>query len=327
MALLSGDVGFYACIVETPGLFDNWRTPNISYARMNTGFDWNLIRSFLAALDRGSLLGAAKALGSTQPTIGRHIGELERQLGVVLFERTGRGLAPTATALKLAVAARAMEGGADSLARGVSAAQAGVSGAVRISASQPVACSLLPPLLVQLRAALPQVQVELVASNAVSNLLRREADIALRMVRPDQASLVARRIGSVSVGAYAHGEYLRRRGTPRQARELLSHDLVGYDRDETLLRGFSAFGMPVPPERFAFRTDDLIAYWEAVRAGLGIGFVPDYQARTDRRVIRLLPSLKLPALPVWLTVHRELRTSPRIRAVYDFLAEAVPQAL
>ena len=294
---------------------------------MNTGFDWNLVRSFLAALDRGSLLAAARALGSTQPTIGRHIGELERQLGVVLFERTGRGLAPTATALQLAAAARAMEGGADSLARSVSAAQASVCGAVRISASQPVACSLLPALLVQLRAALPQVQVELVASNAVSNLLRREADIALRMVRPQQASLVARRIGNVSVGAYAHTDYLRRRGTPRQPRDLLSHDLVGYDRDETLLRGFSAFGMAVQPTNFAFRSDDLIAYWEAVRAGLGIGFVPDYQARADRRVARLLPALKLPALPVWLTVHRELRTSPRIRAVYDFLAEAVPQAL
>ncbi|NUN62918.1 MAG: LysR family transcriptional regulator, partial [Burkholderiaceae bacterium] len=155
----------------------------------------------------------------------------------------------------------------------------------------------------------------------------READIALRMVRPDQSSLVARRIGTVALGAFAHRDYLRRRGVPRQPTDLLAHELVGNDRNEDILRGFAALGHPVGREQFAFRTDDLMAYWQAVRAGLGIGFVAHYMTRTDPEVLPVLPQLAVPPLPIWLTVHREIRTSARIRAVYDFLAEAVPQGL
>ena len=294
---------------------------------MNTQFDWSLVRSFLAALDRGSLLGAARALGSTQPTIGRHIAELEGQLGVVLFERTGRGMLPTETALRLAESARAMEAGADQLARSVSGAEREVGGSVRITASQPVASFLLPPLLAQMREALPEVQVELVASNEVTNLLRREADIALRMVQPAQSSLVSRRIGKVTFGAYAHRDYLRRRGTPRQLQDLRGHDMVGADRDDVMLRGFAAHGLAVTREDFALRTDDLVAYWSAARAGMGVGFLADYLARLDNQLVGVLPMLKIPPLPVWLTVHREIRTSRRIRAVYDFLAVTVPKAL
>lgn len=294
---------------------------------MNSNFDWSLVRSFLAALDHGSLLGAARVLGATQPTIGRHIAELESQLGAVLFERTGRGLLPTQTALRLADAARAMESGAHQLARQVSGADVGASGTVRITASQPVACILLPPVLARMRLALPDVQVELVSSNQVNNLLRREADIALRMVQPDQSSLVAKRIAKVTLGAYAHRDYLRRRGTPKQPQDLLAHELVGDDRDGVILRGFTALGFPVTAEAFALRTDDLIAYIAAMRAGLGIGFIADYVARTDNQLVPLLPMLKIPPLPVWLTVHREIRTSQRIRAVYDFLGHAVAQAL
>jgi len=316
-----------AVIVESRVLFDNCPSFHSRYAFMNSNFDWSLARSFLAALDHGSLLGAARALGATQPTLGRHIAELEAQLGQVLFERTGRGLLPTEAALRLAEPARAMEAAANALALGASGAQEDNAGTVRISASQPIACILLPPVLAQMRLALPRVQVELVASNQVSNLLRREADIALRMVQPGQSSLVARRIGKVTLGAYAHRDYLRRRGTPRQPADLLAHDVLGDDKGEAVPKGFAAMGLPVPKEAFAFRTDDLIAYWEGVRAGLGVGFVADWLARTDNQLVPLLPMLKLPALPIWLTVHREIRTSARIRAVYDFLAQAVPRAL
>lgn len=294
---------------------------------MNNNFDWRLVRSFLAALDQGSLLGAARVLSASQPTIGRHIAELEAQLGVSLFERTGRGLLPTGTALQLAESARAMDNAANELARNVSGLEPGISGTVRITASQPVACFVLPSILAQMRLALPDIQVELVASNAVSNLLRREADIALRMVQPDQASLVVKRIARVTLGTYAHRDYLRRRGTPRHPQDLLNHELVGSDRDEAILKGMAGFGLPVTREAFAFRCDDLIAYWEAVRAGLGIGFIADYLAATDKDVVAVLPMIKVPPLPIWLTVHREIRTSRRIRAVYDFLSQAVPKAL
>lgn len=313
--------------METGKLFDNSLTAYIRYSKMNSNFDWRLVRSFLAALDQGSLLGASRVLSTTQPTIGRHIAELEAQLGVLLFERTGRGLLPTPTALQLAEAARAMDSAANQLARSVSGLEPDMSGTVRITASQPVACYLLPPILAQMRQALPDVQVELVASNAVSNLLRREADIALRMVQPNQSSLVVKRIAKITLSTYAHRDYLRRRGTPKQPQDLLNHELVGSDRDEAILKGMASFGLPVTRESFAFRCDDLIAYWEAVRAGLGIGFVADYLAATDRDVQAILPMIKVPPLPIWLTVHREIRTSRRIRAVYDFIAQALPKAL
>ncbi len=294
---------------------------------MNSKFDWTLVRSFLAALDQGSLLGASRLIGSSQPTVGRHISELESQLGVVLFERTGRGLQPTDMGIRLADSARAMEAGALQLQRSVSGADTGVSGTVRITASQPVACFLLPPLLAKLRLLLPAVQIELVASNEVSNLLRREADIAIRMVQPDQSSLIAKRIGKVSLGVYAHRDYLQRCGSPRQPSDLLGHDLIGEDRSDNILRGFAAMGYPLTKEHFGFRSDDFLACWQALRSGMGIGFVSDYLARTDSSIVRLLPSLKIPPLPIWLVVHREIRTSKRIRAVYDFLGNEIPAVL
>jgi DNA-binding transcriptional LysR family regulator len=290
--------------------------------------DWDLVRSFLAALDHGSLLAAARALRTSQPTLGRHIAELESLWGVVLFERTGRGLVPTATALKLADSARTMADGASQLARTLSGAQTQTTGTVRITASTPVAVKLMPPVLARMRQVLPDVQVELVSSNQVSNLLRREADIAVRMVRPEQGSLVARKIGQVQVGAYAHRSYLARRGPLRQPQDLLQHELIGSDSDKAILNGFAVMGFPVGPEVFALRTDDFMVQFEAVRSGLGVGFLADYVARLDADIVAVLPdSLRIAPLPMWLAVHREIRSNPRIRAVYDFLAEALPAGL
>lgn len=294
---------------------------------MNTFFDWSLVRSFLAVLEQGSLLAAARQLQSSQPTIGRHVAELESQLGLVLFDRTGRGLVATEAALRLANAARAMQSGADQLARSVAGVDRSAAGTVRITASQPVSCYVLPPLLAQMRLSLPDVQVELVSSNAVSNLLQREADIAVRMVQPKQATVIARRVGKVAIKACAHQDYLRRRGVPRQPADLLEHQLIGGDRNGDILKAFAARGFPVVREQFAFRTDDLIVVWQAVRAGLGIGFVSEHLLRTDPAVVPVLPKLKIEPIPVWLAVHKEVRTSQRIRAVYDFLADALPGAI
>ena len=286
---------------------------------MNNSFDWTLIRSFLAALQHGSLLGAARALHSSQPTLGRHIAELEAQLGTTLFERTGRGLLPTAMALRLADAARTMESGALQLARQARGAQSEMAGSVRISASQPVACVLLPPILARMHLSLPEIAIELVVSNAVSNLLQREADIALRMVQPEQGSLVAKRVGQVPLGVYAHQDYLRRRGLPRQPADLLHHDLVAGDTDHQIERGFAATGYRLERERIVLRSDDLMAQFGAVRAGLGVGFLARYLAQTDPLLVPLLPDLPIPPLPIWLVVHREIRSNRRIKAVYDFL--------
>lgn len=317
----------YAPIVGAEARQHNWTIVYTSLAKLNTSFDWGLLPTFLAALDRGSLLGAARQLGLSQPTAGRHIAELEAQLGKALFERTGRGLRPTALALELAGPARAMQSGARALSERLLDAQGQLAGTVRLSASQPVACFLLPGVLAALRLALPAVQIELVVSNQVSNLLQREADIALRMVQPAQAGLVARRIAQVSLSACASASYLARRGTPTQPAQLLQHELIGYDQQDDILRGFTAMGYPVSREHFALRTDDLIASWAAVRAGLGVGFMSDYMIDADPGVVRILPMLELPRLPLWLTVHREIRNSGRIRAVYDYLAQALALAL
>ncbi|HMS27747.1 MAG TPA: LysR family transcriptional regulator [Burkholderiaceae bacterium] len=294
---------------------------------MNNQFDWHLIRAFLAALDAGSLLGAAKKLQTTQPTVGRQVAQLEAQMDVVLFERTGRGLQPTATALSLADAARSMEAGALQLARQLQAKQTQIQGTVRITASQPVAYQLLPPILASMRVTLPEIQIELVSSNQVSNLLRREADIAVRMVQPDQGTLVAKKLGSVTVGVYAHKSYLARFGTPQAPDDLLNHTLIGYDTDDVMIRGFANYGQTLNKNAFALRTDDLIVQWQALLAGCGIGFVADYMGRSDNDLVKILPMLKIPPLPMWLAVHREIRSNQRIRAVFDYLAKALPPLL
>ncbi len=290
-------------------------------------FDWALVQSFLAVLDAGSLSGAAKKLGAQQPTLSRQVAALEVQLGAALFERTGRGVEPTAMALAIAESARQMESGADDLMRRLMRRRNLTTGTVRITTSQVAASYLLPPVLAALQAEEPGIEIELVASNQLSNLLRREADIAVRMVRPTQASLVARKLADLPITACAHESYLARAGTPRRPDELLRHRLIGYDRDELLVRGFGALGMSIGREQFALRTDDQLAYGRLVAAGAGIGFVAQYNLRYWLGVVALLAQLKIPPLPCWLAVHREIRGSALVRRVFDFLAEAIPAEL
>ena len=290
-------------------------------------FDWSLVRSFVAALDAGSVTGAARRLGARQPTVSRHIAELEAQLDVPLFERTGRGLTPTAAALAIAEAARGMKADADNLARLVKGQTETAAGTVRLTTSQVAASYLLPPVLAALQREEPAIRIELVVSNQLSNLLRREADIAVRMVRPAQGSVVARKVGELPIVACAHEDYLQRAGTPRQPPELLQHRLIGYDRDETIVRGFAKRGLPIAREQFSIRTDDQVAYGRLVAAGAGIGFVARYNLRDLPGVVEVLPALQIPALPCWLAVHREIRGSRLVRRVYDFLATTLPDVL
>jgi DNA-binding transcriptional LysR family regulator len=290
-------------------------------------FDWALVKSFVAVLDAGSLMGAARRLGAQQPTLSRHVAELELQLGAPLFERTGRGVVPTAAALAIADAARAMEAGAGALGQALARQRDRPGGTVRVSTSEVAASYLLPPVIAALQAEEPGIQIELVVSNQISNLLRREADIAVRMVRPAQASLIARKLADLAIVAAAHRSYLKRAGTPRRPEDLLQHRLIGYDRDDTIVRGFAKLGVPILREQFALRTDDQLAYGRLVAAGAGIGFVAEYNLRHWPGVLPLLPMLQIPPLPCWLAVHREIRGSALVRRVYDFLAEALPREL
>ena len=290
-------------------------------------FDWGLVRSFLAVLDAGSLTAAARQSGARQPTLSRHVAELESQLGTPLFERTGRGLLPTAAAIAMAESARQMEAGAVALSRSLAGTRSARQGHVRITTSQVAATWLLPRVLVQLQRAYPEIEIELVASNQLSDLLRREADIAVRMVRPTQGSLVARKLGELEIVAAAHSRYLAKAPPLRQPADLVAHRLIGYDRDDTILRGFDNLGLKLSRHDFALRTDDQVVYTRLVAEGAGIGFVTGYILPSWPGVVRVLPQLSIPALPCWLAVHREIRSNPLVRTVYDFLAKEIPPLL
>lgn len=282
-------------------------------------FDWNLIKSFLAVLDAGTLSGAATATGTSQPTLGRHVDELEKLTGLLLFERGRSGMRPTQDALGLAEEARAMLAGADAFAMAAAGRETAVSGTIRITASEVVSTYLLPDILVALVEEEPALQIELVASDSVQNLLSRDADIAVRMVRPTQNDLIARKVNEAAMGAYAHHLYVEKHGEPRTPADFLDHRVVGQDRADLLLRGMERLGMKADRSAFAFRTDHQIAGWELVRAGAGIGFGQVAIAARFPELVRVLPDLAIDPLPYWLCSHRELRHSAKVRRVYDFL--------
>jgi len=290
-------------------------------------FDWALVRSFLAVLDAGSVSAAAKRSGARQPTLSRHVAELEAQLGAPLFERTGRGVVPTGAALAIVDAARRMEDAALALGRGLASARSLTRGVVRVTTSQVAATWLLPTVLARLQRAHPEIEIELVASNELTNLLRREADIAVRMVRPVQQSLIARKLGEIEIVAAAHQRYLAEAPPLRVPEDLAAHRLIGFDRDDAIIRGAARMGLVLSRGDFALRTDDQVAYGRLVAAGAGIGFVARYNLRDWPGVVAVLPTLAVGALPCWLAVHREIRSNPLVRTVYDFLASEIPPLL
>jgi DNA-binding transcriptional LysR family regulator len=281
--------------------------------------DWNLIRSFVAVAETGSLSAAARRLAASQPTLGRHVAELEQALGVVLFRRGHSGYELTEQGAALLERAQTVGEAANAFARLATGATEQVGGTVRVAASEVVSAYVLPPMLARLRQAEPAIEVEIVASNQVENLLRRDADIAVRMVAPLQQDLIARKIADLPLAACAAKSYLARRGRPERAEDLLSHDLVGFDRGMDIINGFAALGVAVDRHAFALRTDNQIVLWEAIRTGNGVGFAQRQLAERDPLVETILPELSLPPLPMWLAMHRDVRTSARVRRVADFL--------
>lgn len=285
--------------------------------------DWTLVQSFLAVAEAGSLSAAARATRVSQPTLGRHIHDLEAQLGVALFSRVPRGLEPTEAALDLLGPARAMRQAAGQMALAAAGRAEGLSGVVRITASLVVSHHLLPPILAGIRARHPEIELELVPSDTSENLLFREADIALRMYRPEQLDVVTRHLGDLALGMFGARSYLDRAGRPQTPDDLRGHDFVGFDRSEFIIHGMRSMGMEVDRHFFATRCDHQTTYWELVRAGCGLGFGQLSFGLPDPALERLLPDLPLPAIPVWLTAHEAMRQTPRIRRVWDMLAEGL----
>lgn len=291
---------------------------------MTKPIGWELYRSFLAVLAEGSLSGAARALGITQPTVGRHIAALERALGQVLFTRSPTGLLATDAALALRGYAEAMHSHAAALERAAAAQGPGVSGTVRISASEVIGIEVLPPVLARLRRDHPRLTLELAPTNRVQNLLLREADIAVRMAPPKQEQLIARPVGHVDIGLYARKDYLRHRGTPATLADLGGHTLIGYDTETPFLRGAGKrLAVPWSRDSFALRADSDLAQLALIRAGAGIGFCQVALARRDRRLVPVLPDHVSFQLETWITMHEDLRASPRCKAVFDALVQCL----
>ncbi len=291
--------------------------------KIGEGPDWTLWRSYEAVVAEGSLSGAARRLGLSQPTLGRHVESLEQALGLTLFERTLKGLKPTEAGLMLfepVRKARAALAEARAIAEGQSLELAGT---VRLTASDVFSHYVLPDMLGPIRQAYPDVQLELVASDSIENLLLREADIAIRMLRPTQLDLVTRHIADLPLVCCAHKSYLDRRGRPGTMTALLDHDLIGLDRSDLIVAGARANGFDVSRSDFVLRTDSQTLGWELIRAGLGIGFAQANLVQQTPGMEALLPEIEIPPLEIWLTTHRELFTSRRIRAIYDSLSQAL----
>lgn len=286
---------------------------------MNDEPDWNLYRTFLAVFHEGSLSGAARRLGLTQPTVGRHLDALEAALGARLFLRTPQGLSPSEVALRVLPFAERLQGTAAALLRAATDRADDVRGVVRVSASEVFGVERLPAVLVSLRRAHPGLVIELVLTNEVQDLLRQEADIAVRMADPRQQALIAHRLPSVPLGLFAHRDYLALRGIPASPADLAGHDVIGFDRETPALRRLVERFPDIDRARFALRCDSDLAQLAAIRAGFGIGMCQVGLARRDDRLVHVLPDAVRVELGLWIVMHEDLRSSPRCRIVFDAL--------
>ncbi|NUP08945.1 MAG: LysR family transcriptional regulator [Polyangiaceae bacterium] len=288
----------------------DWRSVN---------FDWNRARAFLVTAEEGSLSAAARALGMTQPTLGRQVTALEDELDVVLFERVGRGLRLTAGGLDLLEHVRTMADAANRVSLSASGRAQSIEGTITITASEVVSAFLLPPILAELREEHPGIEIKVVASNAVRDLRRREADIAVRNGRPTDPSLFAVRLRDTPARLYATRSYLKKIGYPKTRDDLRRAELIGFD--ERFMEGMNALGFQLTEKNFPIFTESHMVLWELVKNGLGIGVILEEIGDAEPRVERALPSMAPIEVPMWLVSHREVHTSRRVRVVFDVIAK------
>lgn len=291
------------------------------------GIDWSLLQSFLAVAEEGSLTGAALATGQSQPTVGRHIRALEEQLGAVLFERHARGLKSTDVGAALIDPARRMRDAAAEVGLVAAGQDKALSGTVRITAARLVAAFVLPQIIAEIRRAEPRIQIEIVPSDGTENLLYREADIALRMYRPEQLDIVTQKLGEIETGLFIARSRVADIAGKSQGEILKAVPLVGYDRDTRLVEGFAERGIPLGREDFATRVDDPATYWQLVRAGCGIGFMMRIVGDRFDDVALVETAVELPRLPLWLAAPLAVRRVPRIDRVWTLLRNGLAGAL
>ena len=284
-------------------------------------FDWNKARAFLVTAEEGSLSAAARALGMAQPTLGRQVDGLEQELGIVLFERVGRGLQLTPGGLELLDHVRVMGDAAGRVSMNALGQSQTLEGRVCISASETYAAVLLPPIIAKLRIMEPDIHVEIVVSNQASDLRRREADIAIRNFRPTEPDLIAKKVGEADAVLYATPDYIEKIGNPTMPQDLRHAHFVNLDHAGMMIKALNKLGLGLTEENFPLLTESYLVMWELVRQGVAIGILDAHIGDADPIVRRVLPDFQPFIFPIWLVSHRELTTSRRIRRVYDYLAE------
>ena len=289
-------------------------------------FDWNQIRAFLATAEEGSYSGAARALNTTQPTIGRQIAALEVSLGVTLVERSVKGQTLTQAGRDLLDHVRVMGEAATLISMTADRQSQEVSGEVTITATDLLSAAILPAILQPLRKAAPGINVRINASSDIQNLMQREADIAIRHTRPDQPDLIARHVGDFRANLYAASVYLDRAGRPRTLREAADHTFVGNADPERLMAPLHNMGIPVRAESFVVSSESGVVAWELVKSGYGISMQPEVLGETEPGIEKVFVDFPSLEFPIWLVTHRELQTSPRIRVVFDLLARGLGEA-
>ena len=289
------------------------------YSSADNEPSWEWYRTFLKVVETGSLSAAGRAMGLTQPTVGRHIDSLETALGIKLFTRSFDGFAPTDAALELQPYAAGVAATTAALRRVASSHGTGVRGTVRLTASEIISVEVLPPILVSLRNEHPALIIELVVSDKPDDLLHREADIAVRMFRPVQDALIARRVGNIEVGLHAHKSYLAKHGTPKSIAGLSKHTLIGFDYESAYIRQLQQKYPWLSRPSLAFRADSSLAQLAAIRAGFGIGICQSALAAQDKSLVRILPAQFSIMLDTWVAMHEDLRQSPRCTATFAAL--------
>ena len=292
----------------------DWRSIN---------FDWNRAKAFLVTAEEGSFTAAARALGVSQPTLSRQVAAFESELDILLFERVGRGLQLTETGIDLVEHIRVMSEAATRVSTTAAGHSLSLSGTICITVSETIAAFVLPPIIDQLRTTHPSIDIEIVASNLPSDLSRREADIAIRSFRPTQPELVAQKICETNARLYASPAYIKRIGPIEGPADLSRGDFINFDQGEALMTGLNALGLSLSPSNFPIVTSSHLVQWELAKQGAGICIMTEEIGDIEPRVARVLPSLPPIPVPMWLVSHRELRTSRRVRVVFDFLAKGL----
>lgn len=289
----------------------------------STQFDWNCARAFLATAEEGSLSAAGRALGTTQPTVGRQVAALEKELDVILFDRVGKQLVLTPSGLELVDHVRQMSDAATRVSMAVSGQSKELDGEVCITAIDSIAALCLPPIIQKLRKSYPGISIEILASNELSNLGQREADIAIRNVQPTHPDLVAKKICDVAAHLYGSKEYLDKLGRPVTIAKLTKAEFVGFNRSDEMIRTLRHFGLTVTQDNFSVVSENHLVQWEITKLGIALGMQMELVGDREPLVERVLPDSEAIIFPIWLVAHKQLKSSKRIRAVFDLLSDSL----